>query len=159
MWSKIKAIFCKASEGVVSGIDDHSEDIANDPNWEKRDPSRVYVAIVMESGQGFTPIMTNDSCFLQLSTGEELSFKKLGTAQIYCTEEMGMMRNNTPGHEENSDKTPLAINFLKNRKIVASCTWDELKIKKDRLYDVDNMTQVYQNKEVMAEAIKISWGS
>ncbi|HNP65299.1 MAG TPA: hypothetical protein PKH39_15285 [Woeseiaceae bacterium] len=151
MWAKIKSIFFKASNGVASEADY----VSNDALWEIRDPSRVYVAVVMESGQGFVPRLESDSAFLQLSAGQELSFKELGSAQIYCTYEMGMMRNNTPGHDEDGGKTPLAINFLKNRKSLASCSWGELKIKKDRLYDFDNL----QDKDVMAEAIKATWGS
>ncbi|NOX52826.1 MAG: hypothetical protein GXP16_20175 [Gammaproteobacteria bacterium] len=155
MWSKIKSIFCKSSDGVASEVNY----ISSDRIWDNRDPSKIYVVIAMESGHGFTPIMGGDSDYLQLNAGQELSFKYLEDAQIYCTSEMGMMRNNTPGHDEDGGKTPLAINFLKNRKNLASCSWNELKVKKDRLYDIDNIRQVHQNKEVMAEAIKATWGS
>ena len=151
MWSKIKSIFRKESDGVTSKADY----ISNDTIWKTRDPSRVYVVVVMESGQGFTPRMENDSHFLQLSAGQELSFKELESAQIYCTYEMGMMRNVTPGHDEDGGKTPLAIDFLKDRKSLASCSWDELKVKKDRLYDFDD----FQDEEVKSAAIKATWGS
>lgn len=155
MWSRIKSIFGKSVDGAAR----EAGYIASDRVWENRDPARIYVAIIMESGQGFTPTMGGDSDYLQLSAGQELSFNRLDNAQIFCTSEIGMMRNNTPGHHEEGGKTPLAISFLKNRRVLASCSWDELAVMKERLYDIDNIREVHQDKAVMAEALKATWGS
>lgn len=140
----------REAEELLKGMGYQIRSVSSGGGGEKRDPSKFYLELVLQSGERVVPKMTVDSHYLSLHAGEEVSFSRLEPALVYITLEAAALRGNVPPGQRVSE-----VNLLLNSKAICGCSYEELFNKMQLLKD--NGIYGVRSDDDVSKAVQLAW--